>query len=326
MATIRDVAEYSGLSVATISKYLNGGPVKAQNRQKIQDAIRALDYQVNPYARSLKTRKSMSVGVLLPSMITPFFINMVLSLDSILRRRGYNSLVCFYGPDHGLEREKFQFLVNAGVDGLIYAPEHITYEEYADLMVGHSIPVILADRLIAGIQADAVLVDSASAVQAAVQQLLSQGRQKIAFINGPETVYTAKERMSGYLRGLSQAGVQYDPQLVRSGDYTFSTGYRCLHELMALPQPPDAIIMSNYDLTLGAITAAHELSIRIPEQTALYGFDCKDVCGIMVPPIPVILQPEAEIGKLAAEYLLQRLNGFDGEPRITRLKATSENF
>lgn len=321
MANIRDVAEYAGLSVATISKYLNGGAVRGKNREAIQNAINALGYQVNPYARSLKTKKSMSVGVLLPSMITPFFSNMLMELDHVLRQQGYHDLVSFYGPDHGLEREKFQFLVNAGIDGLIYAPEHVTSGEYDEIMTGHNLPVILTDRLVAGISVDAVLVDSTNAVCEGMRQLIARGHRRIAAINGPEAVFTAKERMVGYLRALADAGIAYDPTLVKSGEYSVATGYRSFQELMALQHPPTAIFTTNYDLTLGALTAMHERKVRLPEDVELYGFDCSDICSIVVPPVPVIQQPETEIGRLSAQYLLERMEGYDGPPRISRLRA-----
>jgi LacI family transcriptional regulator len=321
MATIRDVAKQAGLSVATISKYLNGGPVREKNRGTIQNAINALGYQVNPYARSLKTRRSMSVGVLLPSMITPFFTNMLTELDLVLRGSGYHELVSFYGPDHGLEREKFQFLVNAGVDGLIYAPEHVTAGEFEEIVGGRGLPVILTDRLVEGVSADTVLVDNTEAVCEGMGQLISRGHRRIAIINGPEAVFTAKERMAGYLRALAGAGIAYDPALVKSGEYSAPTGYRSFQELMAMPAPPTAVFTTNYDLTLGALTAAHERGVKLPDEVALYGFDCSDICNILVPPVPVIAQPEKEIGRLSAQYLLERMEGYAGAPRVSRLRA-----
>ena len=113
--------------------------------------------------------------------------------------------------------------------------------------------------------------------------------------------------MVGYLRALADAGIAYDPTLVKSGEYSVATGYRSFQELMALQHPPTAIFTTNYDLTLGALTAMHERKVRLPEDVELYGFDCSDICSIVVPPVPVIQQPETEIGRLSAQYLLERM-------------------
>ena len=126
----------------------------------------------------------------------------------------------------------------------------------------------------------------------------------------------------GYLRALSDHGILYDDSLVISDENTFATGYRGCESLLGLPEPPTAVFATNYDITIGLITAAREKGIRIPEQLDIVGFDCPEVCGMMNPPMPVVHQPEAEIGQKAAGYLIERLSGFDGQPRTTRLTCT----
>lgn len=326
MSTIRDVAKHANVSVATVSKYLNGGHVREQKELAIQAAMQELEYQINPYAKSLRTRRSMAAGILLPSALTPFFSNMLQSLDASLRRAGYQTLVSFYRPDHGIEREKLQFLSRAGIDALAYTPENITAGEFQDIFSAGSMPVVLIDRMIAGIQtADAVLVDSAAAVQAAVGRLIDRQHRRIAIINGPPSVFTAKERMAGYLHALSEHAIAYDPDYVQSGEYAMRTGYQGFLKLMSLPQPPTAIITMNYDLTLGALTAAQERSVRIPEEIALFGFDCSDICNVIASPIPIIQQPEQALGSQTAQFLLERMNGYTGPARLAKLHAAIIN-
>ena len=130
MATIKDVARLAGVSVSTISKYLNGGNVLEENAEAIRKAIAELDYRVNPFARSLKTQRSRAIGVLLPEMTPPFFGRVIMSLDRCLREQGYHTLISCFSSSYGLERENLQFLINNGVDGLIYAPEDISTEEF----------------------------------------------------------------------------------------------------------------------------------------------------------------------------------------------------
>ena len=319
MATIKDVARLAGVSVSTISKYLNGGNVLEENAEAIRKAIAELDYRVNPFARSLKTQKSRSIGVLLPEMTPPFFGSVVISLDRTLREHGYHTLISCYSSSYGLERENLQFLMSNGIDGLIYAPEDISAEEFYDLTANCSIPTVQIDRMIQGVSSDTVLVDNAEAAYNAVTHLLNRGHRRIATITGPKSVYSAKERLVGYLRALSDHGILYDDSLVISGPYEFGTGYRALDTLLNLPDPPTAIFITNYDFTIGLVTAAREKGIAIPEQLDIFGFDCVEICTMMNPPLPVVQQPESEIGRIAAEYMIQRLEGYKGDPRITKL-------
>ena len=320
MATIKDVARLAGVSVSTISKYLNGGNVLEENAESIRKAIAQLDYRVNPFARSLKTQKSRAIGVLLPEMTPPFFGSVVQSLDKTLREHGYHTLISCYSSSYGLERENLQFLINNGIDGLIYAPENISAEEFYDLTANCSIPTVQIDRMVQGVSSDTVLVDNAEAAYNAVTYLLNKGHKRIATIIGPKGVYSAMERLVGYLRALSGRGILYDDSLVINGPYEFATGYRALEALTKLPDPPTAIFTTNYDFTIGLVTAARERGLNIPEDLDIFGFDCVEICTMMRPPLPVVHQPENEIGRIAAEYMIQRLEGYTGEPRVTKLQ------
>lgn len=322
MATIKDVARMAGVSPSTISKYMNGGNVRPENAEAIRQAIAELDYRVNPFARSLKTNQSRSIGVLLPDMTAPFYGTVVMALDKVLREHGYHSLISCYGSNHGLERDNLQFLLSAGIDGLVYAPENISAEEFYELTASREIPMVQVDRIIQGVSSDAVLVDNSAAAYQAVSRLIERGHRRIAAVTGPKSVFSAKERLVGYLRALSDHGILYDDSLVISDENTFATGYRGCEALMRLPEPPTAIFATNYDITIGLITAAREKGMRIPEEVDIFGFDCVKVCSMMNPPLPVVHQPEAEIGQRAAAYLIERLSGFDGEPRTTRLACT----
>ena len=166
------------------------------------------------------------------------------------------------------------------------------------------------------------MVDNADAVYTAVSQLISKGHRRVAIITGPKSVYSAKERLVGYLRALSDHGILYDDALVISGQYEFATGYRAIETLLALEDPPTAVFTTNYDFTLGLVTSAREKGISIPDELDLFGFDCVQVCTMMNPPLPVIHQPEQEIGRIAAAYLIDRLSGYTGEPRMTKLKCS----
>jgi len=165
-----------------------------------------------------------------------------------------------------------------------------------------------------------VLANNTDAVYDAVTQLIMQGHRRIAIITGLKSVFTAKERLVGYLKALSDHGILYDDALVISGRYEFATGYLAYDTLTQLADPPTAIVATNYDFTIGIVTAARERGGSIPDDMAIFGFDCVDICTMMNPPLPVVCQPEESIGQTAANYLIERLGGYTGDARVTRLK------
>lgn len=319
MTTIKDVARLAGVSVSTVSKYINGGSVRKENLEAVRSAIAQLDYRVNPIARSLKTRRSHSVGILLPSLAAPFFSNVFMASDKILRENGYHSLMSCYYADHGLERDYLSYLINTGVDGLIYVPENLTADEFQELTSRRDMPVVQVDRMIPGVASDAVLSENKKSAYMAVSRLIEKGHRRIALLGGPNSVQTAKERLAGYLQALELHSILYDGALVCSGELSFAFGYQSFVELMTAAAPPTAVFSTNHDITMGVITAARERGLAIPGDVDVFGFDSVDVCAVMTPPLPVVRQPEEEMGRLAASYLIERLNGCGGEARITRL-------
>lgn len=320
MATIKDVARMAGVAPSTISKYMNGGNVRKENAEAIRKAIEALDYHADPFARGLKAKRNRSVGVLIPDMTAPFYGNVVMSLARTIREQDYHCLISSYGANHGLERDNLKFMLTCGIDGLVYAPEDLSADEFHELTANCGIPIVQIDRIIQGVDVDAVLVDNAGIVYEAVSRLIQKGHTRIAIITGPKSVYTAKERMVGYLRALSDAGILYDDDLVISEENDFATGYRGCRQLLRLQDRPTAVFTTNYDITLGFITAARERGVHIPEDIDVFGFDSVETCSMMKPPLPVVQQPDNLIGQTAAQLLLERLEGHTGEARTIRLE------
>lgn len=320
MATIKDVARLAGVSISTVSKYLNGGSIRQQNVEPIRNAIAQLGYRANPFARSLKGNRSRSIGILLPSINVSFYGSLFMPMDKLLRSRGYHSLIACYDGNHGLERDYLSYLLSIGVDGLIYMPENLSAEEFDELTASCSIPVVQIDRAIQGVETDSVLADNTEAVRGAVKYLYSKGHRRIASISGPKSIFTSKERLVGYLRALSDLELPYDDSLVFNGELSFATGYQTLLALMAMEQPPTAVVCTNYDITMGAITAAREQGCQLPSQIEILGYDSVESCAIMSPAIPVVRQPVEEMGRTAASFLLDRLDGSQCPTRQVRLQ------
>ena len=320
MATIKDVARMAGVSLSTVSKYINGGNVRKENVEAIAAVIKALDYRANPFARSLKTQRNRAIGILLPDISAPFFGSVITALEKVLRENGYHTLISCYSANHGMERDNLQYLISTGIEGLIYIPENLTAEEYYELVGNYNIPVVQLDRVIQGVDSDVVLVDNADAVHAATTSLIEKGHRRIALISGPKSVSSAKERQVGYLRALSDHDILFDDTLFISRDHTFATGYQGFEELMKNPDPPTAVVAVNYDITIGLFTAVRDRGLRIPEDIDVFGFDCVQVCTMMKPSLPVVYQPEELLGQTAAQYMIERLHGYHEPSRLTRLK------
>ena len=322
MATIKDVAKMAGVSISTVSKYINGGNVRGKNLDAIRNAIETLDYRVNPFARSLKAQHHRTVGVLLPDILAPFYGNLLTAMDKVLREAGYHTIISCYSANHGVERDNLKYMISNGIDGLVYIPEDLSAEEYEELTLNYNVPTVQVDRMIQGVATDAVLVDNSDAVYKAVASLINKGHHRIAIISGPKSVFSAKERQVGYLRALADHDVLFNEDLFITGENTFATGYQGCEALLALPEPPTAIIATNHNITMGLVTVLRERGLRFPEDIDAVGFDCVDVCTMMKPPLPVIYQPEALIGQTAANYLIERLDGYNGPARQTRLPCT----
>lgn len=319
-STIKDVAKYTGLSIATISKYINGGNVLDRNKILIDEAIKILNFKVNEMARGLKTNKSKIIGILIPNLEQPFCTSIVSHIENILIQYGYSTMICDYKESIELEEMKLTFLVNKMVDGIVMMP----LGDEGDMIkkvVPEEIPIVLIDRILGNVNYDTVLVDNLNASYTAVEQFIIRGHRRIAIITGPKAIYTAKERLKGYYRVFEDYNLEVDESLVREGDYKVNSGYNLLKELMQQEHPPTALFVTNYEMTLGAIIAINEENISMPEELSLIGFDNLELTSVVKPPLSLVVQPIKEIGENVAKILLQRLNEDKSNlPSLIRLK------
>lgn len=319
-ATIKDVAKYAGVSISTVSKYINGGRVREKNRQRIEEAIKALDFKVNELARGLKTNRTMTVGVLIPSLENIFFTSIISYMENILLKNRYSTIVCDYRNDVKLEKIKFEFLMDKMVDGIIMVP-HEEDIQYINKAFEKNIPVVLIDRMAKGIECDVVLTDNLNASYNAVEQLIMRGHRRIGIICGPKDVYTTQERLKGYIRVHEDYSLQIDDRLIKFGNYDVESGYNLLLRLLEEVPPPSAVFVTNYEMTVGAVMAVNEKNICIPKDLSLIGFDNIQLAKVVKPSLSIVTQPIQQIGETAATILLKRMKGdYDKFPSVYRLK------
>ena len=305
--TIKDIQKETGLGLATISKYINGGNVLDKNKKLIDDAIKKLDYSVNEFGRSLKTKKSMTVGIIIPELSNIFVTSIITVIEDILRKNGYSIIVCDCRTDEKLERDVIEFLLSKRVDGIISMPVAIT-GEYLKKATNRGIPIVLIDRLVEGIDADAVMVDNRSASEKAIDYLVENGHKNIGIIVGPSDVYTSQQRLIGYKNALSKIGIKANDENIIQANYTVEGGYEGMKKLISENKDMSATFVTNYEMTLGAIIAINEMNIKIPEDLSFIGFDNLQLSKIVKPKLSIVDQPLEQIGWNAANIILKRLN------------------
>ena len=305
-ATMKDIARRTGLGLATISSYFNGGNVREKNRIKIEEAIEELHYEVNEVARGLKTNATRTIGVVIPELNNTFCAEIITGMEDILRSHGYATIVCDCRTDKKLEREAVEFLTRRRVDGIINMPVD---EEGSHLKRFQKTgkPIVLIDRKIQGINCDSVLVDNKKAAEDAVWYFIERGHRNIGIIGGPEEVFTAQERMAGYYKALESAGIPVSESLIWHGDYTIQGGVRGLEELVQNNPEMTAVFVTNYEMTMGAMIGVNELGIRIPEQLSMIGFDNLQFARACNPKLTIVAQPTDGIAREVAKVMLNHL-------------------
>ena len=302
--TIRDIRKLTGLSLSTISKYLNGGNVLPENRKSIEKAIAELGYEVNEVARWLATNKTKTIGVLVYN-IQSLFNGMLLSyIGSSLHTLGYGMLICDSADNPEQETRNIQFLLNKKVDGILAIPVNGERHEfgYAEKV---GVPVVLIDRPIEG--KCCVKINNSLAARQATELLLDNNHTKIAII-GSNPEYTGRRRCDGFFSAMTLAGLKVGENLIKIDRASIQFGYKSMRQLLNLKERPTAVFMTNYEITLGGVMALNESEVRCPEDISLLGFDNLILSQIVKPKMTMVVQPMKEISEKAVDILIQSLN------------------
>ena len=304
-ATIRDIRDRTGLSLATISKYLNGGNVLPKTRELIEEAIDALHYEVNELARGLVTNRTKTIGVLVYDIQCLFVGNMLHYLGQELHKSGYAMLICDSCNNEEMEKENLQFLLSRKVDGILIFAVSLT-GGFLDPAKRAGVPIVLLDRAFRGEEVDCVEVDNRTAVFRAAQMLIEYGHRKIALV-ASDVEYTGVERKKGYEDALRTYGISVPEGYRVSGRHSFELGYQGMKGLLAMKEAPTAVILSNYDTTLGGILALNESDMNCPEDISVIGFDDMLMSKVIRPKLWIVSQPMREMSEKAVQMLLARI-------------------
>lgn len=311
--TLRDVGKRAGVSAMTVSRVINGRHgVDAETQRRVEEAIAALDYVPNRIARGLISRKTATIGLIVPDVVNPFFAPVVRGAETAARRAGYRVLLCNSEGDLRLEREYIEDLVSHRVEGLLLAPvsDHSFHGVFPLLRGGF--PLVLLDRALPDSDCDVVVSDSASGARRLVEHLIAVGHRDIAHLTDADDTSTGRERLRGYQEALGAAGIGYREELVFRTTVDQIGGYRATQQVLALDPLPTAIFTVNNMTVVGAMQALRERGLAVPRDMGLVCFDDVEHLAVLSPFLTVIDQPAETLGSLGAQLLLERIAGKAG--------------
>jgi LacI family transcriptional regulator len=320
--TLKDVAARVGVHPATASRALSRETsvlVSEDTARRVREAARALGYRPNPVARSLRTRRSHTVGVLIPDLNNPLFPPIVRGLEDRLAEEGYVALIGNTDSDDGRERVVFEQMRARHVDGFVLATARLRSPLLTEAARAE-LPVVLMNRMAEDHSFSSVSVDNERGIRMAVSHLAALGHRRIAHIAGPQDVSTGLHRYRGFATAMAASDLPVDPDLVVFATaFSVEEGLRCCRELLATPGKCTAIAAGNDMLALGSYAALDEAGLRCPEDMSVVGFNDMPFIDRLRPPLTTIRFPHYQVGKEAAHLLLERISGHGGSVKILYL-------
>lgn len=318
-ATLREVAEAVGCSVATVSRVLAGDrPVGPDLARRVQEAARDLGYTPNQVARALRSRSTHTVGLVLPQITNPFFPELMRAVEHALHDQGRALLLADSADDPVLEAERVELLIARQVDGLIVAPVDQERSVPTLAKAAARVPVVLLDRSVDAVQADAVTVDNAAGIRLLLDHLRVQGRRRLWFLGPAGEVSAGVERRAAFQEWASRYA---DLWRVELGDFSIDFGDQAAGKAVTAPASlrPDALVCANDLIAAGALRRLRELGVEVPGQIAVTGFDDIALASLTAPALTTVRQPNRELAAEAARMLLARIQQPHASARAVRL-------
>ena len=320
--TLRDVAARAGVHPATASRALNPETrllVREDTARRVLEAAEVLGYHPNPVARSLRTRRSNTVGVLIPDLTNPLFPPIVRALEDRLAAAGYVALIGNTDGDGERERLVFQQMRARHVDGMVLATAHLSDPLLADAARA-GLPVVLMNRMAQDHSLDSVSVDNERGMRMAVAHLAGEGHRRIAHIAGPQEVSTGLSRYRGFMSAMEAHGLEADPDLIITAKaFSIEEGLRCTRALLERRGGCTAVAAGNDMLAVGCFAALEEAGLNCPADLSVVGFNDMPFIDRLRPPLTTIRFPHYQLGTEAAQLLLERIGGQGGPVRVIYL-------
>jgi LacI family transcriptional regulator len=309
MSTINDVAKLAGVSAMTVSRVINNsGYISRETRSRVEAAIAELGYVPNALGRQLRSKKTKMLALVLSDIMNPFFTTIARGVEDVAGAHGFSVVFCNTDESETEEAQYLLMLVQRQVDGVLLVPASSSGKSLR-MLASHQMPVVVLDRRIQSRHVDSVRCDSEAGAYRLTEHLIGLGHRRIAVLTGRRSVSTSVDRVAGYRRALSDAGLNPDDALVLYGEYNQVDGYRMAQEIMDVDPRPTAIFAANNFIAFGVMRALRETGLRVPEDISIVAFDDVPAAWVGDPFLTVVDQPAYEIGRRAAELMLSRLDG-----------------
>lgn len=306
--TIKDVAEKAGVSIATASRALSGrGYISSGARERVRQAARQLNYRINASARSLKVKRTNTIGLIITDITNPFYAFLAGGVLDCAQQKGYHVILCASNENPDLEKDYLKVLLEKRVDGIIAVPTGQNHRMWREVQEMKTHLVLVDRETQGGAFADLVLTDNIKGACIATDYLIRLGHRRIGIICGPSDSITGRDRLKGYQNALQLAGIPFDPQLTEGNSFMRENGYHAMQALLALPEKPTAVLVSNNVLGEAAITAIRERGLHIPQDISFVMFDDVQWASLMEPSITVVSQPVHQLGYISMKLLDDRL-------------------
>lgn len=317
VVNITDVARRAGVSIATVSRVLNntgGYPVKAETREKVLSAVEELGYRPNDLARGLLSKKSLTTGLLIPDISNPYYPELSLGVEATASENGYSVIFCNTSRKPEKLEHYVDVLLQKRADGIIIAGGGTDFAPVLRAMRDFEVQVTVIGRHVTSFPS--IQVDNVAAASRATSHLLELGHQRVAFISGPLNLASVQDRLEGHKLALEQLGGAQDDRLMREGDFQYESGYTSARSLLRDSEPPTAIFAANDYMAIGAISAAMDLGLHVPDEISVVGFDDIAMARYVRPTLTTVSLSDYEMGVSAMQSMLRQLRG-EEVPEVT---------
>lgn len=318
--TIYDVAREANVSMATVSRVVNGNPnVKPTTRKKVLETIERLGYRPNAVARGLASKKTTTVGVIIPDISSIFFAELARGIEDIATMYKYNIILSNSDQNKDKELHLLNTMLGKQVDGIVFMGGNIT-EEHVEEFKKSPVPIVLAATMEESNQTPSVNIDYKQASFDAVKGLLDAGHKEVAFVSGPlNDLINQSQKLAGYREAIESAGLSFKEELVIEGDYSYDSGIEAYEKIEELPKQPTAVFVATDEMALGVIHGAQDAGKSIPTDLEVIGFDNTRLATMVRPQLTTVVQPMYDIGAVAMRLLTKYMNKENVEDHIVVL-------
>jgi DNA-binding LacI/PurR family transcriptional regulator len=321
--TIKDIAKLLGISKSTVSRALSEhSDVNPQTRQRVMEIASKLNYQPNLLALNLKQQRTHTIGVIIPETVNRFFAKAIGGIQRVANLAGYHVLICQSDESYVVERKNLQGLLASRVDGILISVSSETDRtDHFEVLLQKNVPVVFFDRISENIEAAKVYTDNYDISVEATEHLISQGCKRIAVVAGPQNLYNSRNRLNGYIAAMEKNNLPIKENYIIHSDFRSGNVEEYTRHLINLPQRPDAIFAINDYAAIEMMHVIKKNGLRIPDDIAVLGFNNENICRFVEPALSSIDHSAFDMGTVAAEILLNRIENGDRTPHQRMIKS-----